>query len=48
LSNNGIKTGIKVGGQDIELVQFFNLLASTIDEDGGCQRKLRVQKIGTG
>jgi len=38
-SNTGIKT-FKVGGQDIEVVQYFNILGSIIDKDRGCQREM--------
>jgi len=39
MSNPRIKI-FKVGGQDIEVVQYINLLGSIVDKNGGCQREV--------
>jgi len=47
MSNNGMDT-FKVGGENIVVVQYFNLLRSIIEADGGCQREVaRILAIGT-
>jgi len=46
MSNTEMDT-FKVGDEIVEVVQYFNILRSIIEEDGGCQREV-TRKLALG